>query len=171
MCVLSWSALQAGKTCHSRNFQCYSNLAINLKLPDDAKNITKLYDIQMVGLTVIQSVSWCFQIDIVSKFSKSNGKPNFMYQYQYVSICKKRFLPQKVRYSFPSSIHEDSGSHSDWSIGPATFQTFEAGTAPQPFGWSSHPVRRFLKKKKSSLWISYLPGVYNPCDEETLYYF
>lgn len=80
--------------------RCYSNLAINLKLLDDAKNITKLYDIQMVGLILIQTVSWCFQIDIVSKFSKSNGKPNFMYQ--YVSICKKRFLPQKVFFGIHS---------------------------------------------------------------------
>ena len=83
--------------------RCYSNLAINLKLLDDAKNITKLYDIQMVGLILIQTVSWCFQIDIVSKFSKSNGKPNFMYQ--YVSICKKRFLPQKVFFGIHSQHH------------------------------------------------------------------
>ena len=144
MCVLSWSALQAGKTCHSRNFQCYSNLAINLKLPDDAKNITKLYDIQMVGLTVIQTVSWCFQIDIVSKFSKSNGKPNFMYSINMYQL-QKRFLPQKVlRYSFPASMLR---TQDPFRIGPATFQTFEAlGTAPQPFGWSSHPVRRLKKK-------------------------
>ena len=59
-----------------------------------------------------------------------------MYQLQ------KRFLPQKVlRYSFPASSM--LRTQDPFRIGPATFQTFEAlGTAPQPFGWSSHPVRR-----------------------------
>ena len=106
MCVLSWSALQAGKTCHSRNFQCYSNLAINLKLPDDAKNITKLYDIQMVGLTVIQTVSWCFQIDIVSKFSKSNGKPCTV---SILCINCKRGFSLKKSWGIHSQHHPCSG--------------------------------------------------------------
>lgn len=92
--------------------RCYSNFAIDLKLPDDEKNITKLYDIQMVGLILIQTVSWCFQIDIVSKFSKSNGKPvslisctvSIMYQF-----AKNVFSLKKsgIHSQHPSMLTQD----------------------------------------------------------------
>lgn len=84
--------------------RCYSNLAIDLKLPDDAKNITKLYDIQMVGHGR-PLFSWCFQIDMVSKFSKSNGRPNFMCQ--YVSLAKEVSI-KKSEVFIPSIHAQDS---------------------------------------------------------------
>ena len=128
--------------------RCYSKLAIDSNGPDDAENITKLHpNSQNLIVGPILCVN-CKPAGLITSHQRVlwDEYPREMCQLQ------KRFQPKSLRMT---GIHADP-----FGIGPAVFQTFEAlGTAPQPFGWSSHPETwlEVLNTRCLSLWFCQSP--------------